>query len=263
VTFCGRADAQTILPGDERFVLGVRAGVQALTYHEHLGNVDSDYNSTGPAIGISGSFKLIDRLRLNLDYLGSFIQEDTETWRNLGTIAGFTVNQQNETKVTFHALDLDLSYSVVKTPQVEWAVSAGWHYYIEDFTRSNFRFLVASLTIPTRISPVTEDVTGQGLKIGTTVGFRAGPKWLIGAGLAGYYLYDVKADNSALGTINSDGLALRWRVSADYIVNSTVTVGVGYDGHFISVERANGSRATLPKNETLANTLSATLGIRF
>jgi hypothetical protein len=259
----GPAEGQTILPTDARFVLGVRAGVQAFNYQEHIGNTDSDYDSVGPAIGVTGSLKLIDRLRLNVDYLGSYIQEDTETWDNIGTVAGFTVNQQNEMDVSFHVFDVDVSYSLVKTPQVEWAVALGWHSYAEDFTRSNFRFLVSTLTLFSAIGPVSEDVRGQGVKIGTTLGVRATPNLLIGGGFAWYGLYDVEADNSALGTVESDGYALRWRATVDYAINAMVTVGLGYEGHYISVEQGQSAIAILPRNETMAHTFTAAVGLRF
>jgi len=259
----GGADAQTILPTDARFVLGVRAGIQAFNYQEHIGNTDSDYDSVGPAIGVTGSLKLIDRLRLNVDYLGSYIQEDTETWNNIGTFAGFTVNQQNDMDVSFHVFDVDVSYSLVKTPQVEWAVALGWHYYAEDFTRRNFRFLVSTLTLFSPIGPVSEDVRGQGVKIGTTVGFRPTPNLLIGGGLAWYGLYDVEADNSVLGTVESDGYALRWRATVDYAINAMVTVGLGYEGHYISIEQGQSAIAILPRNETMAHTFTAAVRLRF
>lgn len=257
------AEAQTLLPSDERFVLGARVGVQAFNYQEHVGTTDSDYSSVGPALGVTGSFRLIDRLRLNIDYLGSFLQEDTETWRNIGTFAGFTVNQQNDMDVSFHVLDIDASYSFVKTPQVEWAVGLGWHYYVEDFTRSNFRFVVSTLTLFFPIGPVSEDVRGQGVKLGTTLGFRVTPKILVGGGLAWYGLYDVKVDNSALGNVESDGYALRWRGTADYAITPAISVGIGYEGHYISVEQGQNAVATLPKNETMAHTFTATVGFRF
>ena len=263
VAAVGAASAQTILPTDARFVLGVRAGVQAFNYQEHLSSTDSDYDSSGPAIGVTGSLKLIDRLRLNVDYLGSFIQEDTETWRNIGTFAGIVVNQQNEMDVDFHVFDVDVSYSLVKTPQVEWAIGLGWHYYIEDFTRSNFRFVVSTLTLFSPIGPVSEDVRGQGVKLGTTLGFRPTPNLLVGAGFAGYWLYDVEAENSVLGKVDSDGYALRWRATVDYLINAMISVGIGYDGHYISIEQGRSAIAILPKNETLAHTFTAAVGFRF
>lgn len=259
----GTAAAQTILPSDERFVLGARVGVQAFNYQEHIDSTDSDYNSIGPAIGLSGSLKIIDRLRLNVDYLGSFLQEDTETWKNIGTFAGFIVDQQNEMDVSFHVFDIDVSYSIVKTPQFEWALGVGWHYYAEDFNRSNFRFLISTLTLFSAIGPVSEDVRGQGIKLGTTLGFRATPNLLLGAGLAWYSLYDVEADNSALGKVESDGYALRWRATVDWVINPTVSLGIGYEGHYISIEQGQSAIAVLPKNETMAHTLTAAIGIRF
>jgi hypothetical protein len=63
--------------------------------------------------------------------------------------------------------------------------------------------------------------------------------------------------------VNSDGYALRWRLAADYAVHPNVAIGLGYEGHFISVEQASNGRATSPRNETIAHTIAATVGLRF
>jgi len=258
-----RADAQTVLPADDRFVLGLRTGFQHFSYTEKIGAIESSYDSVGPALGLSAHFRILDRLRLNLDLLGTFIQENTETWKNLGTVAGLPISQQNEMDVNFAVFDIDASYSFLKTSRFDWALALGWHYYQENFTRSNFRFLVATIVIPVNILPVSEDVTGQGIKFGTTLRFMATDKLSLQGGFAYYSLYDVQADNSRLGKVGSDGDAFRWRVALDYFVARNFTLETGYEGHFINVSQGRSARAILPRNETRAHTFLVGLGIRF
>jgi hypothetical protein len=258
-----RAHAQTILPSDDTFSLAGRVGVQFFHYQEQIGSTKGDFDSVGPALGVTASWKVIDRWRLNGDYLGSFVQKNSETFKNIGTSGGAAVDQEDRAKVDFHLIDLDVSYSFIKTPTLEWAAALGWHYYAENFTRSNFRFSVASLAIPTRISPVSEDVNGQGIKVGTLLGYRATDAITVGGGLAWYGLYQVHVDNSANGTIDTSGNAVRWKLSAAYALTKAMSVGAQYEGHFIDVSHDQNSRAVLPHNQTLANTISGAFEIRF
>jgi hypothetical protein len=251
------ADAPGALTGlDDRFRLSGRVGVQVLDYREEFGDIESEYTSVGPALGLAASLRLTERLQVNGDYLGSRILEREETWDNVRT--GLT-EQENDLRVAFHVFDLDVGYAVVRTPGLEWALAAGWHYYAQDFTRSNFR---PSGGIPD-LSPVDEEVRGQGVKLGATLEGRPSNRlaWL--GSLAGYYLYRVDVDNTRDGEFESEGVGLRWGLALDYVLTPQVTLGLGYDGHLIAVEEAETAGGILPRNRTQAHTLSGRVGVRF
>ncbi len=256
---------EAVSPPNDFFRLGIRGGVQAFSYQEKLGAVKSDYDSYGAAVGVNASLRIPStRFRLAVDYLGSFITDDREKWENLDTILGpATGTQRNDLDVDLHVFDFDLGYALVKQENFEWWVVGGWHYYIENFTRSNF-FITAGGTIFGALdATVTEDVTGQGVKLGTAVEARIAPRLLIDGGVAGYYLYDVDVKNSLLGRVDSDGHAFRWRIALDYLLVKDSTIGVGYEGHFIHVDRGTSAIAILPENETWAHTVTLRLGVRF
>jgi hypothetical protein len=251
------ADTSTILTGlDDRFRLTGRIGVQVLDYREEVGDIESEYTSVGPALGLAASLRLTGRLRVNGDYLGSLIEEREETWDNVRT--GLT-EQENDLRVALHVFDLDVAYAVVRTPGLEWAVAAGWHYYAQDFTRSNFR---PSGGIQ-GLSTVDEEVRGQGVKLGATLEGRPSDRlaWL--GSLAGYYLYRVDVDNALVGEFESEGVGLRLGLALDYVLTPQVTLGLGYDGHLIAVEEAETLGGILPRNRTQAHTLVGRVGVRF
>ncbi|MGH7313984.1 MAG: hypothetical protein ACREJV_12490, partial [Candidatus Rokuibacteriota bacterium] len=191
----------------EQFTLAISGGLQVFDYKEDFEGGESDFVSVGPAWGVTASLRVAERWRLNLDYLGSLITEDTETWDNVGTISGTPINQENDLEVVFHALDIDLGHSFVRQPGIEWAVVGGWHFYAQDFERSNFKFQVADIVFPVNIRPVSEDVRGQGLKLGTTLDWSISNRLSGSGGVAGYYLYHADIENSELGELDSEGWA--------------------------------------------------------
>lgn len=256
------AQGSGVLPADF-FRLTTRAGIAGYYYSEDIGDIDSDYTTVGPAWGINATVRPIDRLRLGVDYFGTLATSDTEEWSNIGTFMGATVSQENDLEVWYHTVDIEGGYSVLKEPGLEVAVWLGWHYYFQGFERSDFRFRVLDLTIPFDIAPVSEDVSGQGVKLGATVEWAFAPRWMLTGGLAGYYLYTVDIDNSELGKLDSEGWAARWRVGVDYAVNPHLSVGVGYEGHFIFVDEAESAVAVLPANETWVNAGMLRLTLRY
>ncbi len=251
-----------VAPPKDVFRLGARLGVQIFSYEETEGAVRSEYDTAGPALGLTGMLRLGDRFRITGDYLGAFLAEASETWRNVDTPFGLGT-QHNDLSLDFHVLDLDVGYSVLKRDGLDWAVVAGWHAYWQGFERSNFSITTATVIIGAPGLTVTEDVEGFGLKLGTVVEARVAPRVWLEAGFAGYLLYDVNVENSALGRIESDGYAFRWRAALDYFLTPRVSIGGGYEGHFIHVDRATSAIAILPENETWAHTLTARLGVRF
>jgi hypothetical protein len=249
------ADTPTPMLAD-RLRLSGRVGVQILDYREEFGDIESEYTSVGPALGLAASLRPTERLRVNGEYLGSLILEREEAWDNV--LTGLT-EQENDLRIALHVFDLDAAYAVVRAPGLEWAMAAGWHYYAEDFTRSNFR---PSGGIPD-IGPVDEEVRGQGVKLGTTLEGRPGDRLMVLGSLAGYYLYRVDVDNALVGEFESEGVGLRWGLALDYVLTPRVTLGLGYDGHLIAVEKAETSDGILPRNRTRAHTLSGRVGVRF
>jgi opacity protein-like surface antigen len=250
-------------PLPERFTISVSAGVQVFDYKEEFEGGHSEYTSVGPAWDVTASMRLAERWRINLDYLGSLISSDTETWHNVGSVGGLSVTQEDDLEVTFHVLDIDVGYSIVKQRGLEVALVGGWHFYAQDFERSNFKFLVADISFPINIRPVSEDVRGYGVKLGATVDWSMAERLTGTAGLGGYYLYQVDVDNSELGKLDSDGWAFRWKVGLDYALTPNFTLGGGYHGHYIRVDETTSSRAVLPENRTLAHTFLVRLGVRF
>ncbi|MGH7323242.1 MAG: hypothetical protein ACREJ9_01185 [Candidatus Rokuibacteriota bacterium] len=249
-------------PPRDIFRLGVRAGVQLFSYEEREAAVRSEYDTAGLALGLTGMLRLGDRFRITGDYLGAFLAESSETWRDVDTPFGVGT-QHNDLSLDFHVLDLDLGYSVLKRDGFEWAIVAGWHAYWLGFERGNFTITTATVIIGAPGLSVTEDVAGQGVKLGTVLEARVAPRVWVEAGFAGYYVYDVDVENSALGSLESEGHALRWRLALDYFLNPRVTLGAGYEGHFIHVDRATSAIAILPENKTWAHTLTVRLGVWF
>jgi hypothetical protein len=255
-----RASAQspTSVPGHDDFLrLSGRVGVQVFDYREEFGEIESEYTSVGPALGLTASLRLSERLRLNGDYLGAIVLKEEETWDNVST--GATL-QENDLRVDFHVFDLDVAYAVASTHRFEWALGAGWHYYALDFTRSAFR---GDSGMIQNIGPVDEEVRGQGVKVGTTLARGLTDRLTLFGGLAGYYLYRVDVDNARHGEFDSDGVAIRLGLGLEYLLTPRVTLGVGYDGHFIAVEEAKNPRGILPRNRTWAHTMSGRVGVLF
>jgi hypothetical protein len=247
----------------EFFRLTGRVGILGYTYSENLGDIESDYTTVGPAWGVTATVRLLERVRFGVDYFGALATSSTETFDDIGTFMGTTVSQENDLEVDFHALDIEGGYSVLREPGLEWAVWLGWHYYFQGFERSNFRFRAAGLSAPVGVAPITEDVAGQGVKLGTTVEWAVAPRFTVTGALAGYYLYAVDVDNSDLGEIDSDGWAARWRIAVDYALLRNLTIGVGYEGHFIYVDQAESARAVLPANETWAHAGMLRVNVRY
>lgn len=256
------AQAPGVLP-TEFFRLTPRAGIAGYYYTEDIGDIESDYSTAGPAWGLNATVRLMDRLRVGADYFGTLATSSTETWTNIGTFMGASVDQENDLEVWYHTVDIEGGYSVLKEPGLEVAVWLGWHYYFQGFERSDFRFRVFDLSIPFDIAPVSEDVSGQGVKLGATVDWAFAPRWVLTGGLGGYYLYTVDVDNSELGKLDSEGWAARWRVAVDYAVNPNLSVGVGYEGHYIFVDEAENDIAVLPANQTWINAGMVRLTLRY
>ncbi|HXH84481.1 MAG TPA: hypothetical protein VNN07_16370 [Candidatus Tectomicrobia bacterium] len=245
-------------PLKDFFTLQVRGGIQVFDYSEEFAplGLESDYQNVAPAWGAAASLRFAERWRLNGEYLGSFVPEDTESWRFLGSRA-----QENDLEVDFHAFDVDVSYSIARLPKLEWAVALGWHYYLLDFERSNFRVFSPFLVAPP--GPVTEEVRGQGVKVGTTLDARIGRRATLSTGVSGSYLYDVDVENSLLGRLSSEGWTARWRLGVDFLLTDNATIGVGYHGQYIRVDEASRGLVVLPENRTITHTLMLQLGVRF
>jgi hypothetical protein len=241
---------------EDWFRLSGRVGLQVLDYREEFGDIESEYTSVGPALGVTARLRLTERLRVTGDYLGAFIAEQEESWDNIRTGASA---QDNDLGIDFHVLDLDVGYALVRTPRVEWAVVAGWHYYAQDFTRSQFR---RGGDIQ-NLGPVDEDVRGQGVKLGTVLEGRLGDRLGFTGSVAGYSLYRVDIDNARHGEFDSDGVALRFGLALDYAMTPQVVLGLGYEGHLIAVDGAQNSRGILPENRTQAHTVSGRVAVRF
>jgi hypothetical protein len=252
----------TSAPPRDIFRLGVRAGLQIFSYEETEGAVESDYDTTGFAMGLTGMARLGDRFRITADYLGAFLPESGETWSNVETPFGIGT-QHNDLSLDFHVFDLDAGFSLVKRDGFEWVIVTGWHGYWQGFERTDFSVTTAAVIIAAPGLSVDEDVAGYGVKVGTVVEARVAPRVWIDAGFAGYYLYDVNVKNEILGRIESEGYALRWRAALDYFLNPRMTLGGGYEGHFIHVDRGTNPIAILPENETWAHTLTVRFAVRF
>jgi hypothetical protein len=241
---------------EDRFRLTGRVGLQVLGYQEEFGDIESEYTSVGPALGVAGSLRLTERVRVGGEYLGAFLPEEEERWDDRRLVV---TEQTNDLKVGFHVLDVDIGYALVRTPQVEWRVVGGWHYYVQDFTRSRFRRGDAIQSL----GPVNEEVRGQGAKLGTALEGRLGERLGMTAQVAGYYLYRVDVDNARLGAFESEGVALRGGAGVEYLLTPRLALGVGWDGHFIAVDRTHNARGILPENRTVAHTVSGRVTLRF
>jgi hypothetical protein len=259
------AEELALLPKDV-FRLSVRGGIQGLHYEEKLKitstatEVKSDYDSFGPVIGVDANLRIAERFAINGSYLGSFIQKRTEEWN--GTDQGLSFDQDNDLDVDFHVFDIDLGYSIIRHSRFEWRVFAGWHYYMQDFSRKNV--LGPSVVVGT----VTEDVRGQGIRVGSSVEYLVNDRLSLTGGLAYQYLYDVRIDNSLLGILDSEGHAVRWNIGLDYFLTKNATLGVMYQGHYITVDKASrsipgGAVVILPDNETLAHTGMVVFAVRY
>lgn len=250
------------------FRLSVRTGIQAFHYEEKLKissqatDIKSDYDSFGPVIGVDMSLRFAERFTIHGSYLGSFIQKETEDWD--GTDLGVPFHQDNDLDVDFHVFDVDLGYSIIKNPRVEWRIFVGWHYYMQDFSRKDF--VVQGQPVP--VGTVTEDVRGQGLRVGSSVEFIVSDRWSLTGEFAYQYLYDVKVDNSLVsGNLDSDGYALRWSAGLEYFFTRNAALGLMYQGHYISVDKTSksipGGVAILPDNETWAHTGMLVFAVRY
>ncbi len=259
-------------PAEESFVqefgkarFGGSIGWAYYDYEESLGTIDSSYDSDGISWNLFANFMVFDRFRVGFDWEAARIDSARETWTNLpiGVLIGVQVNQTNNMEVDLDMFDLDASFSVLRSENVEFELVAGWHFLRHDFTRSSFAFQVLGFTLASTLGPVSEEVDANGPKVGVRLAGKISPQLYIDSAFNWNFLTDLTADNSLLGTIDSEGNSIRWRVALNYRVRENFDIGLSYRGLFIDVNEGQSANAILPSNKTSMNSLFAIATFRF
>ena len=160
-------------------------------------------------------------------------------------------------------VDLDVSYALTQSEAFDFELVAGWHFLRHDFSRSDFAFEVLSISFSQNISPVSEEVDANGLKLGVRLKGNFSPQYKFDGYFSWNILSDVKAKNSVLGTIDSEGNSIRWGILLGCSLSENVDFGLWYRGTFIDVDEGTSAIAVLPQNETTMQSLLATIRIRF
>lgn len=246
-----------------RFTMGGEIGVAYYEYQELSAGADSDFDSDGISWNLFARFKITDRIRIGLDWEAARIDKGRERWSNIGTVLGLQVDQTNNLEVDIDMVDVDLSYAFAQSETFEFELVAGWHFLRHDFSRSNFAFEVLSISFSQNISPVSEEVDANGLKLGVRFKGIFSPQYKFDGYFSWNILSDVEADNSVLGRVDSKGNSIRWGILWGYSMSDNVELGLRYRGTFIDVDEGTSAIAVLPQNETTMQSLLATIRIRF
>jgi hypothetical protein len=243
--------------------IGGEIGVAYYEYQELSAGADSDFDSEGPAWNLFARYKITDRIRIGLDWEAARINKDGERWSNVGTIAGLSVDQTNDLEVDIDMVDLDVSYALAQSDTLEFELVAGWHFLRHDFSRSKFALEVLSISFSENISPVSEDVDANGMKLGARLKGNFSPRYRFEGDFSWNFLHDVEADNSLLGKVDSEGNSFRWSILLGYSLSEKVELGLRYRGTFIDVDEGRSAIAVLPRNETKMHSFLATVKVRF
>ncbi|MDA1000547.1 MAG: hypothetical protein O2807_08545 [bacterium] len=244
---------------------GGSIGAASYDYEESFSATNSSFDSSGIAWNLFADAEIVERVRIGVDWEAARISSGTERWTNLpvGTLIGAQVNQTNSLKAEIDMVDLDLSYVLFRNEKAELEIVVGWHVLRHDFNRSNFAFQVAGSTINSTLGPVDEDVFAHGPKAGIRFAGGLPPRLFVDAAFFVNTLTSVRADNSLLGQVDSDGYSLRWRVGLMYQMNDIFSVGVAYRGTYIEVNQGKSGNVILPHNETLMSSVFLRFHFRF
>ena len=131
---------------------------------------------------------------------------------------------------------------------VDWALSWGWHFYLQDFNRSNFT--LDPITFGIAFQPASEDHRGSGPKIGIRFDANPYPSWSLRVAADWIRIIDAEAQNRALGTTDSEGNSIRWRVNLGYHISKNVDIGVSYRGMVLDVDQDRSASLVIPNNKT-------------
>lgn len=248
---------------DARF--GGSIGAALYDYEESFSATGSNFDSSGIAWNLFLDVEIAKRVRIGVDWEATRISSATERWTNLpvGTLVGTQVNQTNNLKADIDMFDFDLSYVIFRSEKAELELIGGWHVLRHDFSRSNFAFQVAGFTINSTLGPVDEEVFAHGPKAGVRFAGGLPPRFFIDASFFVNFLVDVQADNSLLGTVDSDGYSMRWRLALMYQMTEESSVGLAYRGTFIKINQGRSASAILPRNETLISSIFLKFQFRF
>ncbi|MBI3125971.1 MAG: hypothetical protein HYZ11_00015 [Candidatus Tectomicrobia bacterium] len=239
-------------------------GPAAYRYEEHFGATSSRFESEGVSWTLLGELELLPPLGVGAALEVTRIGRDIETWSNLpaGTVIGTQVDQTNDTQVDVGMLDIYASLAVVRAASLELEFLAGWHFLRHRFERSNFAFQVSGFTIHSILGPVSEDVSADGPSLGARLTAKYNG-FVLGGGLQWAYLPNLRAENSLLGNIESEGNSLRWRLGLGYRAREWLELGLSYRGTYIEVEEGRSVNAVLPNNRTYINSIFFQAEIRF
>lgn len=246
-----------------RFQAGGGIGRPVLTYKEKSSGANSRYESSGIGWTLFGRMDFLEVFHLGADWEAARIGTRRETFRGIGTVNGQSVNQRNDLDIDLDLLDLNLGFALIRMPHYELQVVSGWHFYRSNFTRRNFAFEISDIVLPAGLSPVSEDVRGNGPKLGLLIEANPSSRWFWSGGFTWNRLTSIKADNSALGNINSDGNSIRWRLEGGFRLLPNVALSLQYRGLLVRVNEGRNETAVLPDNETLMHTLLMQLAVRF
>jgi len=251
-----------------RFSLDAALGAGVISYSEKVAALgfggDSDFDEPVGIARLVGRGRIAGNLFAALGWQGAFTLDGTETWPGIGTVAGLPVNQSNDLNIHQHLVDGFLGYTWTPWPGFSVEPSVGWHYLRQNFDRSKFAFVVAGITFPVPIAPVSEDFQGHGPLVGLDGRLGGLPLGLSAeAGAQFVYLIDLDADNSVLGTIGgSDGRSWRWHVDLT-VPAGRFNLGLGYYGQYQRIATRTSAIAILPENETKVHVVQAVARIPF
>ena len=145
-------------------------------------------------------------------------------------------------------VDIEATYLFARVPSVELGVVLGWHFYRQDFTRSNFTFDPTTSGIA--FQPASEEHRGNGPMVGIRFDANPSPSWSLRVGADWARIFDAEVKNRALGTADTEGNSIRWRVNLGYHISKNVDLGVSYRGMVLDVDQDRSAAQIIPNSKT-------------
>lgn len=228
-----------------RYEIEAESGICFLNYKEKSAGVNSEFDSAGLSVNIAGKIGLPKKFGMGGSYTGYFVAESTETFHT-----GLPLIQINDSEVNQNFFEANFFYTLSFFEKFELDLLGGYHYFKQNFTRSNFRFKGFESS---NLGKVNEDFTGSGPELGLRIYYSLHQIPLFfSINFSQFFITNFETDNSLLGKMNSKGFSNRWSLGTFYH-RKQFSIGLKYIGFFMRIDEAQRDNIKLPKNETLIN----------
>lgn len=200
----------------------LKATAGTVDYEEHFDfGIDSEWSSS--YVGFAGEYDVFFRgpWMFNLGWHGWFGMEDTEQWRESGSLV-----QENDTDLLGLDFEAAGAYNLAPSADITLAPLGGLAIRLQEFTRSGFNVYDADYADPG--GQIEESFLMVELFAGAMGRMELSPDWHVAARATAGSVLSYEADNSAFGSIDGDGgTVIRADLSAGYQLDSLRSVQFG------------------------------------